>query len=176
MANNDLTGLNAELTRLRESGLTLPKHPGRALHGYKEAYDNAKAIGRTASSDLRNIGVKLGRPVSADNYDSPEVQRIIHENNALSTAMGNKRATSRRFQKQASGVGGDVYNAITRFYHPLEYWDTSGLPWNVEDEGHRHKLHKWLRLYYATHYLVPILVDIFTRFPLVGMELDSKDS
>jgi hypothetical protein len=44
-----------------------------------------------------------------------------------------------------------------------------------QDEGHRHKLHKWLRLYYATHYLVPILVDIFTRFPLVGMELECKD-
>jgi hypothetical protein len=26
-----------------------------------------------------------------------------------------------------------------------------------------------------THYLVPILIDIFTRFPLVGVELTSKD-
>jgi hypothetical protein len=57
----------------------------------------------------------------------------------------------------------------------MEYWDLSGLPWNMADEGHRHKLHKWLRLYYATHRLVPILVDIFTRFPLVGMHLYSKD-
>ncbi len=74
-----------------------------------------------------------------------------------------------------NALGGDVYNAIPRFYDPLEYWDISGLPWNVADEGHRHKLHKWLRLYYATHYLVPILIDIFTRFPLVGMELESPD-
>jgi hypothetical protein len=69
----------------------------------------------------------------------------------------------------------DATAAIPRFYDPLEYWDLSGLPWNVADEGHRHKLHKWLRLYYATHYLVPILVDIFTRFPLVGAELECKD-
>jgi hypothetical protein len=74
-----------------------------------------------------------------------------------------------------TSIGGDVYNAIPRFYDPLEYWDISGLPWNIADEGHRHKLHKWMRLYYATHYLVPILVDIFTRFPLVGMEIESKD-
>ena len=74
-----------------------------------------------------------------------------------------------------TSLGGDVYNAIPRFYDPLEYWDISGLPWNIADEGHRHKLHKWMRLYYATHYLVPILVDIFTRFPLVGMEVESKD-
>ena len=45
----------------------------------------------------------------------------------------------------------------------------------MADENHRRKLHKWLRLYYATHYLVPILIDIFTRFPLVGMEMYSKD-
>ncbi|MEM3008386.1 MAG: hypothetical protein QXY15_10090, partial [Candidatus Nitrosotenuis sp.] len=38
-----------------------------------------------------------------------------------------------------------------------------------------HKLHKWLRLYYATHWLVPILVDIFTRFPLIGLHLYCKD-
>jgi hypothetical protein len=176
MAHPDLNGLNAELTRLRSSGLVLPKHAGRAAQAYKEAYTNAKALSRTAGDDLRNIGVKVGRPISSDNYDSPEVQRIVNENKALTSAMGSKRATSRRMTKQASGVGGDVYNAIPRFYDPLEYWDTSGLPWNVENEGHRHKLHKWLRLYYATHYLVPILVDIFTRFPLVGMELECKDS
>jgi hypothetical protein len=70
----------------------------------------------------------------------------------------------------------DAHAAIPRFYDPLEYWDLSGLPWNVADEGHRHKLHKWLRLYYATHYLVPILVDIFTRFPLAGMSMECKDS
>jgi hypothetical protein len=64
---------------------------------------------------------------------------------------------------------------MPRFYDPMEYWDLSGLPWNMADEGHRHKLHKWLRLFYATHYLVPILIDIFTRFPLVGMSLESKD-
>jgi hypothetical protein len=58
----------------------------------------------------------------------------------------------------------------------MEYWDLSGLPWNMSDEGHRHKLHKWLRLFYATHYLIPSLVDIYTRFPLAEMNLQCKDS
>lgn len=69
----------------------------------------------------------------------------------------------------------DISIAIPRFYDPLEYWDLSGLPWNMADEGHRNKLHKWARLFYATHYLVPILVDIFTRFPLAGMEMYCSD-
>ncbi len=170
------SSLNAELEKLRNRGLVLPKHPGRAAQAAVGGYDAYKQLQNAASADLNRGSMRLGRPISADNYDSPEVQRIMRENGALTRAMGDKRATSRRLASGAGMMGNDVYNAIPRFYDPLEYWDLSGLPWNVADEGHRHKLHKWLRLYYATHYLVPILVDIFTRFPLVGMELECKDS
>jgi hypothetical protein len=155
--------------------MVLPKHPGRAASAYASSVDTYKNLQAGASHDIDRASMRLGRTISADNYDSPEVQRIMRENTALTSAMGSKRLTSSRMQKTASGAGGDVMNAIPRFYDPLEYWDISGLPWNVQDEGHRHKLHKWLRLYYATHYLVPILVDIFTRFPLVGMQLECKD-
>lgn len=192
---SDLSSLNSELDRLRGSGLVLPRHSGRAAQAYAEAYDNARALGRAADNDLRQASVRLGRPISGANYDSPEVQDILRHNASMTRAMGESRSISKRggggMQRISSrsqareasnmthyggtSVGGDVFNAVPRFYDPLEYWDISGLPWNVEDEGHRHKLHKWLRLYYATHYLVPILVDIFTRFPLVGMELESKD-
>lgn len=189
--------LNAELEGLRRKGLVLPRHSGRAAQSAREGYDAYRQLQELGSQDLERASMKLGRTISTDNYDSPEVQNILRENQALSRAMGSNRglrnggmqrtAGQRRahqdslwggpMQRTASGssIGGDVYNAIPRFYDPLEYWDLSGLPWNVADEGHRHKLHKWLRLYYATHYLVPILVDIFTRFPLVGMELESKD-
>jgi hypothetical protein len=190
----DTSGLSAELNRLRDNGLVLPRHQGRAASMYAEAIGNARSMSRTAGEDLDRASMRLGRPITNANYDTPEVQRIIGENRALTRAMGSKRGLGMRsagmnresamqrhdrlYPKLAgtgSAGGGDVMNAIPRFYDPLEYWDLSGLPWNVQDEGHRHKLHKWLRLYYATHYLVPILVDIFTRFPLVGMELECKD-
>jgi hypothetical protein len=172
-----MSDLNTELARLRQRGLVLPKHPQRAVANVAEGYSAYTQLQNLASRDLDRASMRLGRTINSDNYDSPEVQRILKENSALARAMGNKRALSARMNRQSnvSAIGGDVMNAIPRFYDPLEYWDLSGLPWNVQDEGHRHKLHKWLRLYYATHYLVPILVDIFTRFPLVGMELDSKD-
>lgn len=173
--------IGATLDALRNRGLVLPKHQGRAVEAARSGYDAYRNLQAIGSHDLDRASTRLGRTINSDNYDSPEVQRIIKENQALSRAMGDKRATSSRMQRQGAvggmgGGGGDTANAIPRFYDPLEYWDLSGLPWNVQDEGHRHKLHKWLRLYYATHYLVPILVDIFTRFPLVGMELESKDT
>lgn len=164
--------LNAELESLRSKGLVLPRHTGRAAQAAREGYDAYRQLQAIGSADLDRAQMRLGRTINSDNYDSPEVQRILQENQAMARAMGNKRSLSSRMHRTASA---DVMNAIPRFYDPLEYWDLSGLPWNVADEGHRHKLHKWLRLYYATHYLVPILVDIFTRFPLVGMELECKD-
>jgi len=99
----------------------------------------------------------------------------IEQNTRLMRAMRQQRRASSLNRTAGFGGGKDVFAAIPRFYDPIEYWDVTGLPWNTADESHRHKLHKWLRLYYATHHLVPILIDIFTRFPLVGMEFYCKD-
>jgi hypothetical protein len=201
MMNPDTQRLDQELHKLRNNGLVLPTHPFRAAQAYKAMADTDGEMRATASRDINGLSASLGRKITAANYDSPEVQRIMGHNTAMTNAMGagrglgNRTAQSRQRANQqdqrwntgfspktsmigggqGSPMGGDVMNAIPRFYDPLEYWDLSGLPWNVADEGHRHKLHKWLRLYYATHYLVPVLVDIFTRFPLVGMELECKD-
>jgi hypothetical protein len=166
------TSLNAELARLRSNGLVLPRSNARAAQTLRDGYGVDREIRSAAARDLDGLSLKLGRPITSDNYDSPEVQKILNHNKAMRNAMG----SSRRLSRTASTMGApDAHAAIPRFYDPLEYWDLSGLPWNVADEGHRHKLHKWLRLYYATHYLVPILVDIFTRFPLVGMSMECKD-
>jgi hypothetical protein len=81
----------------------------------------------------------------------------------------------RRMRKEATAMGGDVYAAIPRFYDPTDYWALTNVPYDISKDSHRFKLYKWLDLFYRTHFLVPILVDIFTRFPLVGMELHSKD-
>jgi hypothetical protein len=182
--------LNAELARIRAQGVVLPRHPGRALDSLRDGYTVDREVRSAAARDLDGLSLKLGRPITAENYNDPEVQRIMSHNRAMSNAMG----ASRKLSSRADGVGSriarqerlypklgstmgspDAHAAIPRFYDPLEYWDLSGLPWNVADEGHRHKLHKWLRLYYSTHYLIPILVDIFTRFPLAGISMECKD-
>ena len=150
------SGLDQELTRLKSQNLVLPKNPLRAAIAAKEMYGMASS--RSLQSDLTRIS----------GGDNEETLKIMRENSRLARAV-----RSSRMRKM--GSSGDSYAAIPRFYDPMEYWDLSGLPWNMADEGHRHKLHKWMRLYYMTHYLVPILVDIFTRFPLAGMYLQCKD-
>lgn len=150
--------LDNAVKNLTERGVALPRQPHRARLA-------AASMHGMASMDMDARHKDILSPASS-------AEAVQQENQALIRAMG----TNRALRKRASAGGGDTFAAIPRFYDPLEYWDLSGLPWNVADEGHRHKLHKWLRLYYATHYLIPILIDIFTRFPLVGMELKCKDS
>lgn len=159
---NSTRRLDAAVKNLQKRGVALPKHAGRARLA-------AASMHEMASSPRES----LGRYGFVDGKtENPVTLKQIEENNRLIRAMGSQR----RMSRTASGAGGgDVFAAIPRFYDPMEYWDLSGLPWNMADENHRHKLHKWLRLYYSTHYLVPILIDIFTRFPLVGMELECKD-
>lgn len=178
MADYDQQRLDAELARLRRNGLVLPRHSGRAAQSYGEAVTQTRALQKAAGVSLDNLSYSVGKTITSDNMGSPEVQRMLKENQATMQAMSEKRVLSQRMRRTGASIspsGTDAQNAIPRFYDPLEYWDLSGLPWNVADEGHRHKLHKWLRLYYATHYLVPTLIDIFTRFPLIGMEFECKD-
>lgn len=151
--------LDTIVQNLADRGVALPQSASRARLSAATMHQMATMTQGQRHADILSPGAS--------------VESIQQENNALIQAMGANRGLRKR--ASAGMGGGDVYAAIPRFYDPLEYWDLSGLPWNVADEGHRHKLHKWLRLYYATHYLIPILIDIFTRFPLVGMELKSKD-
>jgi hypothetical protein len=140
------TNLDKQVDNLLKQGVALPKHPLRAQQAAQDIHKMVNTPG--------DLHTTIAKTVTPD------------EN----TRMMKNMRTSRMTKKSS-----DVWAAVPRFYDPMEYWDLSGLPWNTADEGHRHKLHKWLRLYYATHYLVPSLIDIFTRFPLVGMELYCKD-
>ena len=158
--------LNKEVAHLKSQGVTLPSNPQRAAQTANQMRKMATTPGQL-KSDASQAFTK-----SFDRFSTrPQEGSLGHleQNNKLIQQMRRSR-----LQKTSSSAS-DIAVAIPRFYDPLEYWDLSGLPWNMADEGHRHKLHKWLRLYYATHYLIPILVDIFTRFPLAGMHLESKD-
>jgi hypothetical protein len=94
-------------------------------------------------------------------------------NAALVDDFARRRMASRRVGN--AGGTGDIFAAMPRYYNPMEYFQQQKIPWNINKDQERYQLYQWLDLFYRTHYLVPILVDIFTRFPLVGIELHSRD-
>lgn len=175
----------AMVKNLASRGVALPRHEQRKQDTAVEMHHLARQRG-----DLEDV---IRRHYSTNIGGSDKELDHLSKNNEIARQMGlsrmmhtsGRRMESSRRREKTAGIGSstsgafmdDVSLALPRFYDPLEFWDVAGLPWNMADEGHRHKLHKWLRLYYATHYLVPILIDIFTRFPLVGMDIEcSKDT
>src|SRR6266536_3468656 len=100
--------LNSELQRLRNRGLVLPRQSQRAAQSVVEGYDAYKNLQALATRDLDRASLRLGRTISTDNYDSPEVQKILRENQALTRAMGEKRTLSHRLQRtSAAGTMGN---------------------------------------------------------------------
>jgi len=71
--------------------------------------------------------------------------------------------------------GSNMQIALPKIRQPLGTLADKGIPYNVEDEEELKQIRSWCRLFYATHDLVPLLIDIYSKFPVVGMEFDSKD-
>jgi len=111
------------------------------------------------------------RPVLVDRNGRGNLFRDANQQDLISD-FANRRALSRR---TASMGGDDVFAAMPRMYSPMEYFQAQKIPYRIDQDQERFKLYQWLDLFYRTHYLIPILVDIFTRFPLVGIELESPD-
>jgi hypothetical protein len=159
-------GVDQEKRIIQGLGGTLPRNSFRA----NEA---ASSMFRTATSD----------PKSAAGFEA-----TVASNAALTGEFRRKRGAAERNRRLAgnngspggftrtSATAGDMIAALPKFYDPKEYWQISGIPWDVQEEVQRKRLYEWLRLWYMTHYLIPTLIDIFTRFPLVGLELSSQDA
>lgn len=74
-----------------------------------------------------------------------------------------------------TGMGTNMQIAMPKIRQPLGTLADKGIPFNVEDEEELQQIRHWCRMFYATHDLVPLLIDIYSKFPVVGMEFDSKD-
>jgi hypothetical protein len=111
----------------------------------------------------------------------PLFEEIEDRNSDRIGDFARRRATTAALNKKlgsfgGSAMGGDVHAAIPRFYSPKEYFEQTQIPYDIRNDKHRFEMYRWFELFYETHPLVSTLIDIFTRFPLVGMELVSPDS
>lgn len=139
--------------------------------------DLFKSERRPAPGGLRLPVNRLRREIDAQG-DSGVMEEIaaFDRSAGLISDFERRRNRTAGFRRLGGfGFGSDVVGAMPRFFDPTEFWELSNLPYNIHDDKHRSRLYKWLDLYYRTHPLISILVDIFTRFPLVGMELSSPD-
>jgi len=79
-------------------------------------------------------------------------------------------------RRTAAASGTDAQWAWPKLHDPFEYWRERTWWFNMEDPDEQiQKIRDWTRLMYTTHYLVPSLIDIYSRFPLLDMEFTHQD-
>lgn len=87
----------------------------------------------------------------------------------LITEMGANRRIS--MQKNAAAAGGSISLATGRPTDPLFYWKNSNLPYNIWEKGELAKVRALCRLLYILHPVIGSCVDIYSKYPLSGMEI-----
>jgi hypothetical protein len=136
-----------EAARLRAAGYSMPRNPVMAR---LEARKVADAVGSGSLTDMMN------RKASAD-----MARRRLSATRASHTGM---------FR-----TGSDLQMALPKIRQPLSSLMDKGIPFNVNDPKELMELRRWCRLFYSTHDLVPLLIDIYAKFPVTGLEFQCKD-
>lgn len=136
---------SAEAARLKQAGYVMPNNPVMARLEARRVAETVQSRG--SLTDMAN------RKLSAD--------------------MARKRLSGTRgsFIRTAS----DLQMALPKIRQPLSSLMDKGIPFNVNDPKELIELRRWCRLFYATHDLVPLLIDIYSKFPVTGLEFQSKD-
>lgn len=124
-------------------------------------------------SKLRKMGASLPYSPTQARAEAMNMQAAVN-NRSLTASMNRSRLANYR-GRQFLGGGSNMQIALPKVRQPLGTMADKGIPFNVEDEEELKQIRMWSRLFYATHDLVPLLIDIYSKFPVVGLELDSKD-
>lgn len=72
-------------------------------------------------------------------------------------------------------TGSNMEMAMPKVRVPLSSLQDKQIPWNMANVKEQEDCRTWARLFYATHDLIPLLVDIYAKFPVTGLEFQSDD-
>lgn len=82
--------------------------------------------------------------------------------------------------KKQAAAGGDsgagVQFATGRPRDPLFYWKQNNLPYDFNEADHLRRIREYCSLLYSSHPIIASCIDIYSKYPLLGMSLTSKDS
>lgn len=108
--------------------------------------------------------LRMGRAASNSEEESPEIKEM----------RLNRRANMNKRGSNSVG-GGSLRFATGRPRDPMFYWKDNNLPYDVNNPEELKELRSLCRILYQTHPTIASAVDIFSKYPLTGMEFYSKD-
>ena len=92
-------------------------------------------------------------------------------NGELIAAMGANRRVNQRLASGGANAGASISLATGRPTDPLFYWKNANLPYNIWEKNELAKVRAFCRLLYILHPVIGSCVDIFSKYPLTGMEV-----
>jgi len=110
---------------------------------------------------FKRLGKSLIRGGAAQTDGSPEAEQM--------------RRNRRVAMKKTGAATPTMAFATGRPRDPLFYWKQNNLPYEIDDEAQLRQLRQYCRLLYQTHPVIASCIDIYTKYPLLGMELRCKD-
>lgn len=122
-----------------------------------------------------------GRTEAALKMMSGLFRRASHSGGDEGTDEVREMRYNRRINKKAAtgdgtGLSGPSLGfATSRPRDPLFYWKQNNLPFEFDDPAQMSRMRAYCRLVYASHPVVGSCVDIYSKYPLLGMKLSCKD-
>lgn len=92
----------------------------------------------------------------------------------LPTVEGERKKNQAR-DNMTIRTAGSIGMAIDKKREPLQSLTTKGIPHDIETPEDRLKVRQWSRKFYKSHNLMSTAIDIYTQFPIQGIEVISKD-
>jgi hypothetical protein len=126
------------------------------------------------------------RPEQPKNFDAEQsrIDRLFRRFSSSPGESGEEsemRKNRRVTRKVAAGGGGGVGSnpsvsfATVRPRDPLFYWRQNNLPFQFDDPAQMAKMRAYCRLLYISHPIVGSCVDIYSKYPLLGLKMSCKD-
>lgn len=152
-----------------EFRVTDRRGPNRLILG-QSVQDAKRAQGRDFG-DTNPMTQAFSRNQSGD-----EVLREMRLNRRIA-GLQKRAASPMGGMTGGNGAGANVSFATGRPRDPLFYWRENNLPYDITKDDELRKIRAFCRLLYLTHPIIASCIDIYSKFPLQGMEIRcSKDS
>ena len=116
-------------------------------------------------TNLRARGFTLPKSETSARIEAQKVAASVENRNLIASMSGTGSART----------AANTQLALPKVRQPMSSLKDKQIPFEVSDPGQLKEIRRWARLFYTTHNLIPLLVDIYAKFPIQGFEIQSKD-
>ena len=112
-------------------------------------------------SKLRRMGASMPNSPTQARAEAMAMRESVN-NRSLIASMNRSRLGNYRGRQFTAFQGSNMQIALPKLRQPLGSLADQGIPFNVDDDDELKDIRRWSRLFYATHDLVPRLIDIYS--------------